>query len=249
MVHAGYNPSNSDMDHRIYIVCTDFNASDCTCGCTDPERESALKADSRKKIPLLHQWIKVASTAWRSDALTNWATSHPHVWFQALLTVGMFGLSIAHPRLSVPHFVSLWGVETSNADDKYVRLVCFLLHASINRFTALTSRSKKACIYCLREATAFNGPGVSMQLLPFIQCLGCFYPLQCGENMTIVDFFFLSQKQNKKSFCNEGVKIPGQLKTREEECFLITALASSIAILHCLTIHKHWDITCNGRSG
>ena len=204
MVRAGYICvaiiHQTDMDHGISIMCTDVNACDCTQQCTDTERESALKADSGKKIPLLHQGIEPVSTAWLSDALTNWATSLPHVWFQALLTVGMFGLSIAHPRLSVPHFVSLWGVETSNRDNKYVRLVCFLLHASINRFTALTSRSKKACIYCLREATAFNGPGVSMQLLPFIQCLGCFYPLQCGENMTIVDFFFSFSETKQKKF-------------------------------------------------
>ena len=158
MVRAGYICvaiiHQTDMDHRISIMCTDVNACDCTQQCTNTERESALKADSGKKIPLLNQGIEPVSTAWRSDALTNWATSHPHVWFQALLTVGMFALRIAHPRLSVPHFVSLWGVETLNADDKYVRLVCFLLHASINRFTALTSRSKKASIYDLREATA-----------------------------------------------------------------------------------------------
>ena len=41
---------------------TGVNASDCTRGCMDTERESALKVDSGKKIPChtmelnLHQW-------------------------------------------------------------------------------------------------------------------------------------------------------------------------------------------------
>ena len=39
------------MDYRIVIVCPDVNACDCTQGCTDTKRESALKVDSRKKIP------------------------------------------------------------------------------------------------------------------------------------------------------------------------------------------------------
>ena len=45
------NPPNSDMDSRIFIVCTDVNACHCTWGCTGTERESALKVDSGKKIP------------------------------------------------------------------------------------------------------------------------------------------------------------------------------------------------------
>ena len=32
-------------------MCTDVNACDCTRGCTDTERESALKVDSEMKIP------------------------------------------------------------------------------------------------------------------------------------------------------------------------------------------------------
>ena len=38
------------MDYRIFTVPTDVNARDCTRGCTDTEKESALKADSGKKI-------------------------------------------------------------------------------------------------------------------------------------------------------------------------------------------------------
>ena len=45
------NPLNSDMDYRIFIVRTDVHACDCTRGCTDTEREAALKVDSGKKIP------------------------------------------------------------------------------------------------------------------------------------------------------------------------------------------------------
>ena len=55
MVRAGYvcvchDPPNSDIENRIFIVRTDVNACDCTQGCTDTERESALKADPGKKI-------------------------------------------------------------------------------------------------------------------------------------------------------------------------------------------------------
>ena len=39
------------MNYRISIVRTDVNACDFTWGCTDSERESALKVNSRKKIP------------------------------------------------------------------------------------------------------------------------------------------------------------------------------------------------------
>ena len=39
------------MDYRIFNVRTDVDASDCTWGCTDIIRESALKVDSGRKIP------------------------------------------------------------------------------------------------------------------------------------------------------------------------------------------------------
>ena len=45
------NPLNSDMDYGIFNVHTDVNACDCTWGCTDTVRVSALKVDSRRKIP------------------------------------------------------------------------------------------------------------------------------------------------------------------------------------------------------
>ena len=37
------NPPNFDMDYRIFNVRTDVNACDCTGGCADTVRESALK--------------------------------------------------------------------------------------------------------------------------------------------------------------------------------------------------------------
>ena len=39
------------MNHKIFNVRTDVNAYDCTRGCTDTVRESALKVDSGRKIP------------------------------------------------------------------------------------------------------------------------------------------------------------------------------------------------------
>ena len=49
-----HNPTKSDVDNRIFHVRTDVNACDCTRGGgggLDTVRESALKADSGKKIP------------------------------------------------------------------------------------------------------------------------------------------------------------------------------------------------------
>ena len=43
-------PPNSDMNYGIFNVRTDGNACDCTRGCTDTVRESALKVDSGRKI-------------------------------------------------------------------------------------------------------------------------------------------------------------------------------------------------------
>ena len=39
------------MDYRIFNVRTDVNACDYARGCTDTERESALKVDSGREIP------------------------------------------------------------------------------------------------------------------------------------------------------------------------------------------------------
>ena len=39
------------MDYGIFNVCTDVNACNCTWGCMDTVRESALKVDSGRKIP------------------------------------------------------------------------------------------------------------------------------------------------------------------------------------------------------
>ena len=36
---------NSNLDYGIFNVCTYANACDCTRGCTDTVRESAVKAD------------------------------------------------------------------------------------------------------------------------------------------------------------------------------------------------------------
>ena len=50
------------MDYEIFNSRTDINACDCTRGCTDTVRESALKVDLERKIPCrtgesnLRQW-------------------------------------------------------------------------------------------------------------------------------------------------------------------------------------------------
>ena len=45
-----HNPPKSNMDYGIFNARTDVNACDCTRGCTDTVRESALKVDSGRKI-------------------------------------------------------------------------------------------------------------------------------------------------------------------------------------------------------
>ena len=46
-----HNSPNSNMDYAIFNVCTNVNARDCTWGCADTVRESALKVDSERKFP------------------------------------------------------------------------------------------------------------------------------------------------------------------------------------------------------
>ena len=57
-----HNPPNSEMDYWIFNVCTDVNACNCRQGCMDTVRESALKADSGRKIPCHNgEWICIGS--------------------------------------------------------------------------------------------------------------------------------------------------------------------------------------------
>ena len=46
-----HNPPKSDMDYGIFYMRTGVNVCNCTRGCTDTVRESALKVDSGRKIP------------------------------------------------------------------------------------------------------------------------------------------------------------------------------------------------------
>ena len=73
-----HNPPNSDMDYGTFHVQTNVNAWDCTCGCTDTVRESALKVDSGRKIPRRTGGSKPASATCRSDALPTELHPHPH---------------------------------------------------------------------------------------------------------------------------------------------------------------------------
>ena len=69
MFQCFHNSPKSDMDYEIFSVRTDVNACNCTRGCTDTLRESALKIGSGKKNPSPRQGIEPASAACRSDAL------------------------------------------------------------------------------------------------------------------------------------------------------------------------------------
>ena len=62
---------------------TDVNAYDCTRGCTDTVRESALNVDWEKnRLP--HRGTEPASTACRSDALPTELHPHPSLLKLAL---------------------------------------------------------------------------------------------------------------------------------------------------------------------
>ena len=56
------------MDYMIFNVHTYVNECDCTRGCMDTVRKSALKVDLEKN-PLPHRGIEPASKTCRSDAL------------------------------------------------------------------------------------------------------------------------------------------------------------------------------------
>ena len=62
-------------------MCTDVNACDCTRGCTDTVRESALKVDSRRNIPC-HTGKSNPSVMCQSNALPN--ELHPNPTFALL---------------------------------------------------------------------------------------------------------------------------------------------------------------------
>ena len=50
-VFVFHNPLNSDMDYKFFNVRTAVNACDCTRGCTETVRESALKVDAGRETP------------------------------------------------------------------------------------------------------------------------------------------------------------------------------------------------------
>ena len=84
-VHAGcfsvsIIPLRSDMDCRIFNVRTEVNACNCTRGCTDTRKRVCIERWLWEKNPLPHRGIEPDSAAWRSDALTNWATSPTSVF-------------------------------------------------------------------------------------------------------------------------------------------------------------------------
>ena len=61
---------------------TDINACDYIRGYTDTVRESALKVDSREKIPCRNRGIEPASATCRSDASPTEIYPHP-LWNMA----------------------------------------------------------------------------------------------------------------------------------------------------------------------
>ena len=72
-----HNPPNSNADCRIFNVCTDVNACDCTWGFTDTRKRVCTESGLWEKNPLLHRGFEPASAACQSDALPT--ELHPYV--------------------------------------------------------------------------------------------------------------------------------------------------------------------------
>ena len=72
------------IDYRIFNVCTDFNACNCTRECTDTVKESALKLDSGRKSPAASGNRTYVSSV-PDRRCTNWATSSPHLSLPLIL--------------------------------------------------------------------------------------------------------------------------------------------------------------------
>ena len=86
--------SNSDMDyHGIFNVRTDVNACDCTQGCTDTLRESALKLTLwEKSLSMPGNWT--CHSGMPVQCSTNLATATPcYIWNQLLTAHVCFAIS------------------------------------------------------------------------------------------------------------------------------------------------------------
>ena len=80
------------MDYGIFDVRTDVNACDCTRGCADTVRESAMKVDPGRKIPCREP----VSAACRSDALP--VELHPYPSHRMLLLLLLFFFFFLSPE-------------------------------------------------------------------------------------------------------------------------------------------------------
>ena len=75
-----HSPPNSDLDYRIFNVRTDLNAYDCTQGCADTVRKSALNVDSGEKKSLAALGNRNSVSGMPVRRSTNWATSPPKIF-------------------------------------------------------------------------------------------------------------------------------------------------------------------------
>ena len=64
-----HNPPNSDIDYRIFNMCTGVSACDCTQGCTDTCKRVCTESWLWEKSPLQHLGIEPVSAACWSDAV------------------------------------------------------------------------------------------------------------------------------------------------------------------------------------
>ena len=89
----------------IFNVRTDAYACDRTLGCPDTVRESALKVDSRRKIPCLTGESNLRSAACRSDALSTELPPRKHnrCGIPRYEELSSQCLAFVHPSLCVTH--------------------------------------------------------------------------------------------------------------------------------------------------
>ena len=99
-----------DMDYRIFDVRTDVNACDCTRGCTNTVRESALKADcGREEKSLAAPGNRTSVSGVPVRCSTNWVNLPPHCLsvFVFLFCFSFFCVCVETVVLSLVHYSSL----------------------------------------------------------------------------------------------------------------------------------------------
>ena len=167
------------MDYRIFNVRTGVNVCDCTEGCTDTARESALKVDCEKIPRPTRESSLRRSAACRPDALLTELHPHPFYDIDSVCAHAGFNLdsgvttptSPCLPFPSLPIFLvaEVPGnktITTSSSQPLHNSLWLVLLtHQDLYQtFGRSSSVSESTCIV-LHLPIFWNAPGLSSSYL------------------------------------------------------------------------------------